>query len=329
VPERFDSLLPRTLGSLRKAGFDAGMLRLFVDWDIDPVQVRGKFPDCSVTVRSPRVRTLANWVLGLAELWFRDPHADLYVMFQDDFVTCRNVRAYLEASMLPTGGYMNLFTFMDNETRISGRTGWVESSQLGRGAVALIFPKDSVAELLTHKHMIVRKPQSDNERSWKLIDGGISEVFRNIRQREHVHAPSLVQHIGTESSMGNRQHPQAASFPGEDFDCMTLLDRVPRVGGGFGWAVGRWHLYNGTRPSSHLQVNPDGTALRKHAPDHPGRLERDGDGGKDRFRIRWEDGHRDVLEFSGGEVRFFGLGQVGEAWESPPRITLRAVRTSG
>jgi hypothetical protein len=49
---------------------------------------------------------------------------------------------------------------------------------------------------------------------------------------EYVHAPSLVQHTGEVSSMGNpwddtpgaKRYPFAQTFPGKDFDPLTLLD---------------------------------------------------------------------------------------------------------
>ena len=105
VPRRRDDLLPRTLASLRAAGWDSP--RLFVDGDDDTVSWSREF-GLPVTARKPLVRVTGNWLLGMVELYVRDPHADRYAIFQDDVVFCRNARAYLDSVPAPERGYMNL-----------------------------------------------------------------------------------------------------------------------------------------------------------------------------------------------------------------------------
>jgi hypothetical protein len=45
-----------------------------------------------------------------------------------------------------------------------------------------------------------------------------------------VHHPSLVQHTGDVSAMGNRPHQKASSFPGEEYDALTLLEASHAAG---------------------------------------------------------------------------------------------------
>jgi hypothetical protein len=134
VPERFQTTLPRTLLSLKNAGFPEP--RLFIDgYDRDPgLQL-------PTTVRHDRIRVVGNWMLALWELYIRDPSATRYAIFQDDLIAYRNLRLYLERLRYPDQGYCNLYTFPENQRLSAGRTGWYPSNQLGRGAVALVFDK--------------------------------------------------------------------------------------------------------------------------------------------------------------------------------------------
>lgn len=246
VPQRRGSLLPRTLASLKVGGFPAPTL--FVDGlhgrDVTSWEREFNLP---VVNRYPTIRTYGHWVLTLAEMYIRDPLGTLYAVFQDDFVTYRNLRQYLERFNYPspyrTGqvrrvdgyvqpGYWNLLTFPSNQRLAPkddrGRdiVGWYESNQLGRGAVALVFDRPTLVTLLTHQHMVDR-PQ-DAHRGWRAVDGGVVTAMKLAGWKEYVHHPTLVQHTGLVSSMGNRPHPLSVSFQGEDFDALSLVERVGR-----------------------------------------------------------------------------------------------------
>lgn len=221
VSERFDRLLPRTLASLRAAGFDK--LRLFIDGVGNLPPDLGEY---EVTRRVPRIRTAANWVLSAYELYLREPNADRYAIFQDDFVTYPNLRQYLEKCDYPKKGYLNLYTFPENE---KPQTGWYLSNQLGKGAVALIFDNETLRLLLSQRYLVDRP--LDIHRGHRAIDGGIIDAMKKAGCREYVHNPSLVQHTGIKSSMGNRTQELATTFRGESFDALSLLDSptVPRL----------------------------------------------------------------------------------------------------
>jgi hypothetical protein len=216
VPERRTTTLPRTLDSLKEAGF--GEPRLFVD---GADRLLTAYPSLNISYRTPRVGAYPNWMMSLYELYARDPLADMYAMFQDDFVTYRNLRSYLEQSPCPVDGYMNLYTFPSNQ-ELAKTSGWYLSNQLGKGAVALVFRRDSVIRLLTSQHM-VNKFGAVPPRNKESIDGGVITAMTQVGVKEYVHNPSLVQHIGTISVMGHPTFPQSASFLGEGFDAMDLI----------------------------------------------------------------------------------------------------------
>lgn len=238
VPDRFSDLLPQTLESLRGAGF--ANPRLFIDGCREQNVPCNLHTNYEVTCRYPKVRTHGNWFLALTELFIRDSGAERYAIFQDDFVTYRNLRQYLERCPYPDGthpgppyssqrGYWNLYTFPSNQELCpqdnSGaqRTGWYESNQNGRGAVALIFDNEAAVQLLQSKHMVERP--RDLHRGWKAVDGGIVDSMRKVGYKEYVHNPSLTQHLGMESTTvpGKPQQKQAISFRGAEFDAMQLL----------------------------------------------------------------------------------------------------------
>jgi hypothetical protein len=228
VELRRKGLLPRTLASLRAAGFDRP--RLFVDG------ANGKLVQSyedefrlEVTGRWPRIRAFGNWVLGLAELYIRDPHADRYALFQDDLISYRNLRGYLDACAFPDKGYWNLYTFPQNQVLAptidrTGRAyeGWFESNQRGRGAVALVFSREGVHRLLTSYENIIDRPMVAI-RGTKNIDGGVVSAMGKMGWKEYVHNPTLIQHTGLVSTLGPNQYKLAQTYRGEDFDALELL----------------------------------------------------------------------------------------------------------
>lgn len=223
VFDRLGDLLPRTLASLAGAGFDDPWLFLDGVREQDVPEGLKRYQRIH---RFPRVRAYGNWFLALAELYLRFPQADRFALFQDDFVTYRNLRSYLTRTPFPNKGYLNLYTFPSNQQLCpteAGKpiVGWYPSNQLGRGAVGLVFDRQGVMTLLPHVHMINRA--QDPKRGWKAIDGGVLEAMKQAGMTEYVHNPSLIQHLGDQSSVGNMPHLKAVSFQGEDFDATSLI----------------------------------------------------------------------------------------------------------
>lgn len=218
VPCRMHDLLPRTLLSLLKAGFDRP--RLFIDGEREPNTGRDRVVNhYECTWRGENIRTFGNWVLAAWELYIRTPTADRYCIFQDDFITYPNLKDYLESCEYQPKSYYNLYTFPHNE----GELGWHHSDQNGRGAVALMFDGEALRTLLSQR-MFINRPLHPN-RGHKCVDGGIVDCLKvpEVGYTELVHTPSLVQHVGLFSSMGNRSHQQAISFRGESFNAKELI----------------------------------------------------------------------------------------------------------
>jgi GT2 family glycosyltransferase len=219
VPERSSNLLIKTIGSLANAGFDKP--HIFVDGYDNLTAYRSS--GLPVTVHSRNVRTTGHWILSLWELWANNPHADRYAIFQDDLVTYRNLREYLDNCLWPgEKSYLNLLTFRENHERLKGSTvGWHLSDQLGKGAVALVFDPDGVKSILSSPHLVGWI--KDRSRGHRLVDRAISQSLKKLGFTEWIHNPSLVQHTGIKSSMGSDKHPLSTCFRGEDFNACDLL----------------------------------------------------------------------------------------------------------
>ena len=224
VPGRREILLPRTLASLKNGGFDSP--RLFVDGDIDGPSWARAF-GLPATLREPAIRVAPAWALALGELYLRDPAADRYAVFQDDIITCHNLRDYLEACPYPDRGYLNLWTCPKNQAMAPAESaGWFLSNQKGKGALALVFSREAAVTLLTHWHFVKRMQPSteEPERHWQAVDGGIVEAFSQAGWREWCHNPSLVYHLGRRSTIPGKMNARLrVIFRGEDFDARGFL----------------------------------------------------------------------------------------------------------
>jgi hypothetical protein len=228
VPERLN-ILPKTLKSLEEAGFSDPWL--FVDGAYGVPDPYRDLASQRVSTRWPKIRVLGNWYLGLVELMVRNPLADVYAMFQDDLLACRNVRQHVDAYFLKPRPltYLNLYSTGPNERHKD--PGWYEGCllhpnstsrlQKGIGALGLVLPRLAVIDLLSSVDW-VQKPLAASCLSWKNVDGGVVNALNRKGWREMVHAPSLLQHIGSESTLGN-PGSTSVSWPGESFDALEKL----------------------------------------------------------------------------------------------------------
>ena len=218
VPERKDDLLVQTLHSLCDAGF--GDPHLFVDGCDDPSEYKvfGGLVSCRP---NPPVNIVGNWVMGMWELYVRNPQANYYASFEDDITVVLNLREYLENCEYPKRGYWNLILHKENEKYVGQSTGWHKALQRGLGACGLVFDREALGQVLGAANMI-RMPCTAKRKT--NLDGAISQVLKDVGWKEYVHRPSLVQHWGTKSILKNRNYPPLENFPGEDFDATTWLD---------------------------------------------------------------------------------------------------------
>lgn len=214
VPFR-KGLLNKTLNSLVGAGFDKPIV--FVDSEYDDYYDR---LNLEIVFRSKNLKAYTNWLLTLSELYLRNPEADRYAVFQDDIVLMKDLKQFLSINEYPKDGYWNLFSFLQNEKLIKDKKGWLKSNQKGQGGLALVFDNNTALTLLTQPHVYTRTWNRD--RKDRFIDGAVVEAIKKSGRYEYIHSPSLVQHIGDVSAIGNPKHPQADTFLGENISALTL-----------------------------------------------------------------------------------------------------------
>lgn len=222
VPSRFETTLPTTLESMKKAGFDRPTL--FIDGPITTCpEFLSHYP---LVQRSPAIKAYGNWLLTIWELYIRSPLADRYAIFQDDFVTYLNLKSYLEASPYPKVGYLNLYTFPKNVQ--PHEQGWYRAFERGKGAVALVFDNKAAKTLITQPHLLDRL--ADPMRCTQGIDGAVHDAMAKAGFHEYVHNPSLVQHIGDVSSIhpSHNAFAKADTFRGEDYNAQLMSTTVSK-----------------------------------------------------------------------------------------------------
>jgi hypothetical protein len=205
VPERVSNLLPQTIASLAAAGFNRPVL--FVDGHIPG------YDDLEV-VCHPNVGQLRNWMHALFYL-FATKDADRYAIFEDDVLVCRQLREYLERCP-PGKVYWNLITLDENRAFTQDVPGWHESNQLGRSACGLVFDRSTV-DCLLRMERFVRGPGNGETMS----DAVVIATLKSLGYKELVHYPSLLQHVGLESTLGN-SFGHVSGFLGEEYDLLSM-----------------------------------------------------------------------------------------------------------
>jgi hypothetical protein len=184
------------------------------------------FPDPYIGFDFDHTGAYGNWVLTAWKVYLRQPNAHRYVIFQDDLLAYKNLRTYLERIPYPENGYCNLFCWPSNEAHFTNRVGWYPARAIGRGAVALMFSRDALTQLLQQQPFVVH-PQ-DSRRPTSRIDGIIYQSMTNAGFTEYVHNPSLVQHTGAnESTVKDKTRPlslDSTTFRGSTYNALDLLD---------------------------------------------------------------------------------------------------------
>ena len=162
---------------------------------------------------------VGHWVASLWELWVRYPRATRYILFQDDIEASKGLYDYLSKSEYPKEGYCNLCTYPENTTPELSKPGWHRSNKRGKGAQALMFDPKAVKALLTSGRL-VSKPH-DARNADRSLDGMIVEAMENVGYKEYIHSPSLVDHVGKESTIGHEPTLHMPTFD-ETFDLLSL-----------------------------------------------------------------------------------------------------------
>lgn len=230
---RESETVARMAESLGAAGWDLDTVHLFAEPD---AQVPGSFADAMVSRRNATLGAWPNFLLGLMELTLRDPHADAYLMCQDDAIFCKGLRDYLEDSLWPATrlGVVSLHTASHLASdELSGfypsREGWG-----AWGAMGYIFPNASARAFLRHP-MVGNHRNRGRSEGLCNIDSIVGEWCLRSGLDFYLHAPSLCQHIGETSTLWKNNslkgRRSASDFPGENSDIRDVMRKSRELGG--------------------------------------------------------------------------------------------------
>lgn len=232
VAERLTDLLPQTLDKLARGGFRSPLI--LID---GPAKIPEYLLAYRITTRGHRIGAYGHWVASAWELYASNPKAARFAIFQDDLTCYRGLLPYLEALPYPERGYQNLYTVPENEKILDRpKLGWYLSNQLGKGALALVFSNEVFRKLLHSEHLV--EHSLDAKRGDRAIDGSVVSSLAKAGIQEYVHYPSLVQHTGIVSAIGNTFKSLPSSYRGADFDARDFLDK-PAASPGLGDIVGQ------------------------------------------------------------------------------------------
>jgi hypothetical protein len=193
---RKQATLDRCLDSLIATGWTSP--RIIADGD---VAISAKWNHLPMTQRTPQIGAWPSYYLTLIELMMRQPHADAYMIVQDDVVMFRHsdLRVYLESILWPDQrpGIVSLFC---SRAYAQSNPGWHKlEKNLVWGGPALIFSQEAAIQVVSDLQVVRHRFQG--ERGLANIDGLIGAWAWETETPVFVSTPSLSQHIGHVSSL--------------------------------------------------------------------------------------------------------------------------------
>jgi hypothetical protein len=188
--------LDSCLDSLARSGWETP--RLFVD---SGVTIADRFSDLPLTLRETKLGPWPNYYLALVELMMREPVADAFMLVQDDviFDDRHDLRAYLEEILWPADPVAAVSLYC-SKAYTQPESGWHKlESQWIWGALAFVFPRESAKRFLTDP--LVFEHRSNPKEGLVNIDILIGQWAHEHQLPIYFPSPSLVQHVGNESSI--------------------------------------------------------------------------------------------------------------------------------
>lgn len=195
-PRRIPTVQP-CVQSVMEAGWTDPVL--FVDGEVEVPSMLAELNRCR---RKPALGAFPNYVLSLSELYMRDPHADAYLLIQDDalFVPSDATKTYLERVLWPCDGPCIASLYCSKKYN-QDTAGWhLFPENWVWGAVAFAFSNAAVKQILTSPTLLAHRAQ-DGRDGLSKIDVAIGQIAKEQNIPLIFPSPSLVQHIGTVSTI--------------------------------------------------------------------------------------------------------------------------------
>ena len=189
---------------------------------------------------SRRPRTMGAWpnfLLSLTELFLAEPHAEAYLMVQDDVQLVRGLREYLESALWPSHslGVVSLYA-ASHQDRGDGTGLYPADHGWGVwGAQAYVFPNAALRAFLRNPAVINHRHRGPRHGKCN-VDSVVGRWCREAGLAYYTHAPSLAQHIGDSSTLWS--HAKAAgrccasSFPGKTVEIREFMSDPRSCAGG-------------------------------------------------------------------------------------------------
>jgi hypothetical protein len=213
---RLHGTLDRCLGSLVRAGWRTP--HLFVD---SAVRIPQEFSHLPGTFRDVKIGAWPSYYLALAELLMRHPHADAYLIAQDDtlFYDRESLVDYLEEVLWP-GGTPGLVSLYCGPADCGSRPGWQrKDDSRNSGPLATIFPRELAKAFIADAGVFEHRWSPDPALATS-VDDVVSHWARDRGYPLWLPTPSLVQHIGDTSTLWPRAralgHRRASQVAGEE-----------------------------------------------------------------------------------------------------------------
>jgi hypothetical protein len=188
--------LDACLDSLSRAGWKVP--RLFVD---SGVTIADRYSDLPLTFRETKLGPWPNYCLALVELLMREPAAEAFMLVQDDviFDDRHELRAYLEEILWPADPIAAVSLYC-SKAYTRPVAGWHElESRWIWGALAFVYSRESAQRFVTDP--LVFEHRSNPTEGLVNIDILIGRWAHEHQLPIYFPSPSLVQHIGNESSI--------------------------------------------------------------------------------------------------------------------------------
>lgn len=197
-----------TIDQLRNAGFHEP-LHLFCEPGTPPIR---ELPGLVLHQNDTKFGCVGNWAQCLK--WLLDHTTAGYLLVsEDDVAYCSGARAALEQGLRQTeqAGFWSLYTPVRDRPLVGHQQGWVAANR-GRdawGTQSMCLPRSSAEILLAYAPLYAENQLRG------ATDAVVAKCFVDAKIPCYYHNPSLTNHLGRISSIGNNWHDVHV---GLDFD---------------------------------------------------------------------------------------------------------------